>query len=133
MYSKTAKICFNRCVGRMWASFAPIGAVNTLLLTMAKRAGRYTNPRELSGKLELLHPVTINPIVPATAIGKPHAAEVAMQLRMATLHQVSIGTVSVPPPMPTRAETLPIMLPMPKVPQLVGNSLCGFGLMFNVI
>jgi len=68
------------------------------------------------------------PRVPATAIGKPMAAEVPIAWCRGTLHQARKGTESEPPPMPTRLETTPITVPAANMPAVRGSSRVGLGL-----
>ena len=56
-----------------------------------------------------------------------------MQVCRATLHQVMKGTDSVPPPMPTSADTPPMTLPAPNMPRTPGTWREALGLMFSSI
>jgi len=58
---------------------------------------------------------------------KPQAAEVATARRMSTLHQIRNGTVSDPPPMPTRPDRLPIPVPTAARPAGPGRPRCAAG------
>src|SRR5512139_3445149 len=60
-------------------------------------------------------------------MGKPMAAEVPMAIRAFRLHQIRNGTDMLPPPMPTRLEILPIMVPVPASPKNPGICLDGLG------
>ena len=73
-------------------------------------------------------PATTKPIVPATAIGKPSAADVATQLRMPMLQAVMNGTDRKAPPAPTMLETSPMPPPTANSPPLPGSSRVGLGL-----
>ena len=60
-------------------------------------------------------------------MGKPMAAEVPMALRMSRLFQSRKGTESVPPPMPTRLETTPMIPPATLMPPRPGRWRDGLG------
>ena len=66
-------------------------------------------------------PATTKPIVPATAIGNPSAADVATQFRILTLHAVMNGTDRKAPPAPTMLEISPMPPPTAKSPPLPGQ------------
>ena len=59
--------------------------------------------------------------VPATAIGRPSAAEVATALWILTLWRPRYGIETKPPPAPSRLEIAPIPAPTPKSGSLPGN------------
>src|SRR5260370_41807565 len=82
----------------------------------------------VSGGMALCRsPATTYPSVPAAAIGKPSAAEVATALWIRTLHQVMNGTDRNAPPAPTMLETTPIVAPTPNSPALPGSWRIGLG------
>jgi hypothetical protein len=69
--------------------------------------------------------------VPASAIGKPSAAEVPTASWIFTLHQVMKGTEMKAPPAPTMAESRPITLPTPKVARRARHGCGGLRLAFE--
>ena len=61
------------------------------------------------------------------AIGSPMAADVPMAWWTVMLHHIIKGTDSVPPPMPTRLDTIPMTLPMPNMAARPGICRDAFG------
>ena len=66
-------------------------------------------------------------------MGKPTAAAVAMACCSLTLQMERNGTVSNPPPIATKLEIIPIMLPAPNIPHLPGSVRLGLGLILSSI
>ena len=72
-------------------------------------------------------------MVPKSAIGKPKAALVATAFCILTLHQIIQGTEIKPPPAPTKAERIPIAMPMKNLPIVPGKLRSGRGDLFKNI
>jgi len=75
----------------------------------------------------VFQPATAKLVAPATAIGRPHAEDVATASRTATLHQVRKGTVMAPPPIPSSDDSVPMPPPQPMSPGVPGNWRCAPG------
>ncbi len=114
--SRIAKILRSRGTGRRCARRAPKGTEIREPQTMSARAGRWISPRWSSFSDETPKSCAAYCKVAAKEIGKPTAADVPIASIMGSPHQERKGTVSDPPPIPTRAETAPIRIPAAVMP-----------------
>ena len=71
--------------------------------------------------------------MPAAAIGKLHAEDIATAFRIFKLHHNKNGTVNVPPPIPNKVENKPIPSPEMVNPPAPGKEILDIGLISNQI
>ena len=105
-------ICFDIFTGNRLASLTPIRENNILVLIIPKNACQWITPVchilvvEEWSWLKIKKPVTA-----ATEIGKPQAAEVPIARCIDCFAIIKYGTISDPPPIPTRADIQPARMP----------------------
>jgi hypothetical protein len=85
------------------------------------------NPRLCAGRSSCPQPLSTNPRVPAMASGTPQALEVATARCMATPWRARKGTMRMPPPMPSSADSAPNTVAKPPSTGVDGSPDLGVG------